>query len=76
MPKANRRPSTSIFLTYCRVSDSIRFDKFDHFVKHTDDKKRKIYVRKDFKSIFRTMCVKWYVVLCIHCFIPFSFTLI
>lgn len=41
MPKAIGRPSTSTFSIDCRVSDSIRFDKIDHMVKQTEDKKRK-----------------------------------
>lgn len=41
IPKAIRRPSTSTFSTDCRFSDSTRFDKIDHMVNQTEDKKRK-----------------------------------
>lgn len=71
MPKANRRPSTSIISIYFRVSDSIIFDKFDHFVKHTDDKKKKRCARKDCKSIIKTMCEKSNVGLSTDCSISF-----
>jgi DNA excision repair protein ERCC-6 len=71
MPKAIGRPSTSTFSTDCRVSDSIRFDKIDHMVKLTEDKKKKRCAGKNCKSIMRTMCSKCNVGLCVDCFIPF-----
>lgn len=70
-PKAIGRPSKSTFSTDCRVSDSIRFDKIDHMVKQTEDKKKKRCAGKNCKSIMRTMCSKCNVGLCIDCFIPF-----
>jgi hypothetical protein len=71
LPKAIGRPSTSLFSTDSRVSDSIRFDKIDHLVKSTEDKKKKRCAGQNCKSIIRTMCFKCNVGLCIDCFIPF-----
>jgi len=59
-PKAIGRPSTSIFSTDSCISDSIRFDKVDHLIKPTEDKKKKRCAGK-----------KCNVGLCADCFIPF-----
>lgn len=71
IPKATGRPSSCSFLTDSRISDSIRFDRIDHLIKPTDDKKKKRCAGKHCKSIMRTMCVKCNVGLCVDCFIPF-----
>jgi len=71
MPKATGTPSTSLFSNDSRVSESVQFDTIGHFVKQTEDKKKKMCAGKDFKLIIRTMCKKCCVGLCIDCFIPF-----
>ncbi|KAI4462958.1 transposase is4 [Holotrichia oblita] len=54
-----------------RISDSIRFDRKDHLVCHTEQKKKRRCARNTCKSIVRTVCSKCNVGLCVDCFIPF-----
>ncbi|KAG5887401.1 hypothetical protein JTB14_001591 [Gonioctena quinquepunctata] len=72
LPKGAGRWATSIGSpSTCRISNDIRFDRTDHFVKHTDGNKKKGCAATTCKSIIRTMCVKCDVALCVDCFIPF-----
>lgn len=70
-PKSAGRSSAPTQAFDNRVSDSIRLDRIDHFVKQTDGNKKRRCAMKNCKSIIRTMCVKCNVGLCINCFIPY-----
>lgn len=69
--KGAGRQSASKFSTDSRISDSIRFDRMDHFIQHTEEKRKKRCAGSNCKSTVRTMCSKCKVGLCIDCFILF-----
>ncbi|KAL4132154.1 hypothetical protein QTP88_009361 [Uroleucon formosanum] len=52
------RPSRSLSSSDSRVSDDIRYDRMDHLVTYTQEKKRKRCAKDGCKSVGRTMCVK------------------
>ncbi|XP_068083077.1 uncharacterized protein [Anabrus simplex] len=64
------RPAVSRTSLSGRISDSVRLDKTDHLVQHTEGKKRKRCANENCKSSVRTMCLKCGVGLCIDCFVP------
>ncbi|XP_049944300.1 piggyBac transposable element-derived protein 3-like [Schistocerca serialis cubense] len=71
LPKGAGSPSASRACSNSCISGSIRLDKTDHLVQHTEGKKKERCAHKDCKPIVRTMCSKCNVGLCIDCFIPF-----
>lgn len=72
LPKGAGRPSASLASTSdSRISDFIRFDRTDHLIQQTENKKKRRCAQNNCKSIVRTMCSKCNVGLCIDCFIPF-----
>lgn len=55
--KKKSGPSTK-FISSARVLDDVRFDCRDHWVTHTEGKKRKRCAATNCKSQTRTMCLK------------------
>lgn len=51
-----------------RVSDDIRYDRFDHYVMEVPNKKRKRCAGESCKSVVRTQCEKCELGICISCF--------
>ncbi|XP_064486109.1 piggyBac transposable element-derived protein 3-like [Ornithodoros turicata] len=54
-----------------RVSDNIRYDRLDHLVLSTPEKRRLRCAEENCTSQVRTKCAKCNVGLCIDCFVPF-----
>lgn len=55
-------------VTLNRVSDDFRYDRLDHLIISTENKKRKRCAGEGCSSSVRTMCSKCQVGLCIECF--------
>jgi len=67
--KGPGRPlSSKRSLSNSRVPDELRYDRLDHLVINTPDKKKKRCAGEGCTSIMRTMCKKCNVGLCIECF--------
>jgi len=69
-PTGSGRISKSIYSSDSRISVTLRFDKTDHLVQHTEEKKKRC-AGINCNSAVRTMCSKCSVGLCIDCFKPF-----
>lgn len=62
---------TGRFISSARVLEDIRYDRMDHWITHTPEKKRKRCAAVTCQSQVRTMCQKCKVGLCIDCFVTF-----